>query len=445
MDPVIFLKLAFAPIELLEGFGSHTALLSSTHKFNTHIVLGFSDPNISKGPGVGGVFNAVAPRDDKWQLEVAVELPDLLPAIDGKSEVVLNVRGKDGAVRELCLSNRMSRFHYQDGEESYHALVPRTQPWHGAGRVTGESGSLLDAAEEQLRTVAAMRFDLSGDTTEHAFEASIKGCLRTLFDAINLALDATRDSGIGLTPTSRSFGLESTPSAYVLVSGTGGPQGARLVLNMARVILHPVAIQGEQAARFRAVAEGGIPLGDVDRLIGGARSSWQDGEYEFAFLQAVIAAEIATKRAITAECVRRGVSKNKLDDNRKEMTYSWALNIGLPLCFPSASRPSETLVAAMNAARTKRNDLMHEASFNMNRDELHRLLTDTREYVDALRSAEATSASAMNLANRRTPHGNAVASDDALRERAYYAWLNRGKPGGDDWRDWFDAQRPPVE
>jgi hypothetical protein len=90
---------------------------------------------------------------------------------------------------------------------------------------------------------------------------------------------------------------------------------------------------------------------------------------------------------VRAESIRRGVSKNKLDDNRKEMTYSWALNIGLALCFSPAQRPRDGLIAAMNAARSKRNDLMHEAAFNMTRDELGQLITDTKEYVSALKAA----------------------------------------------------------
>lgn len=30
--------------------------------------------------------------------------------------------------------------------------------------------------------------------------------------------------------------------------------------------------------------------------------------------------------------------------------------------------------------------------------------------------------------------------EDWIRERAYYLWLNRGCPHGEDWRDWFLAK-----
>jgi Protein of unknown function (DUF2934) len=441
MDPVINIELAKAPIEPLLGFDKDTSLLSSAHRFRTHTVLGFCAPDIQKGPDVAGIFNSVQSLDGKWVLEIAVELSDLLPAIDGKSEAVLTAVDRSGIKRQLCLSNRMSRFHYEDRQIPYHALLPRTQTWHGSVQVRGESGVMLVAAEEQLRTMVSMRFQVEGDTTEHAFESSIKRCLQSFFDCINTTLDATRHSGNSFTPITRSVTSDSMSSAYVLMSGSGNPQGAKLVLSGLRVFLYPVEIRDDQAARLRAIVDGSVILSDVDRLIGYAKSSWQDGDYEFAFLQAVIAAEIATTRAIRAECVRRGVSKNKLDDNRKEMTYSWALNLGLPLCFEPQRRPSDALVSAMNAARSKRNDLMHEATFNMARNELRQLIDDTREYVIALRGAKSPDDMGTSPGACGAPVGSEF-TDDQRRERAYFSWLNRGKPNGDDWADWFEAIHP---
>ena len=87
-------------------------------------------------------------------------------------------------------------------------------------------------------------------------------------------------------------------------------------------------------------------------------------------------------------CVRRGVSNKKLKELRKELTYSLALNVHLPLAFTAATRPSSDLVDAMNRARSKRNDLMHEAAFNLSREELGQLLTDTQNFIVALKAAE---------------------------------------------------------
>lgn len=35
----------------------------------------------------------------------------------------------------------------------------------------------------------------------------------------------------------------------------------------------------------------------------------------------------------------------------------------------------------------------------------------------------------------------APSSEDTIRVRAYFLWLERGQPGGDPVRDWLDAER----
>lgn len=394
MDPVIFVGLSMADIMPLSGFSGETRLLSGSHGFRTHTVLGFCAADLRKDASVSGIFSEVPPSNGAWILELAVELVDLLPSIGGKSEAVLDVKGPDGRITKLCLSNRMSRLHFADDAMSHHALIPRTKPWHGAAQVAGKDGKMLPAAEEQLRTMAAMQFPIAGQTAEHAFESSIARSLDTFLYCINVALRAARHCRKGFTPVTRAIRRDSVPAVYILMIGDGKEGGARLALNVSRVSMNPEVFQGEQAERFRELVNGSASLSDVDQLLGEARSSYEDGEYEFAFLQAVIAAEIATTRAVSSECLSRGVSKTKLDDNRKEMTYSWALNIGLPLCYPAERRPKNELIAAMNAARSKRNDLMHEGTFRISRQELGRLLADTDAYIAAIRSAEVPSSAA---------------------------------------------------
>jgi hypothetical protein len=387
MDPVIFIELAIDDIKLLPGFSSETKLLTSTYRIATRTVLAFCARDLHKGPEVSGIFNDVPPLNGSWQLEVGVELADRLPIIDGMSEAILDVKSPDGVMRKLCASNRISRLAYTDGAKSYHTLLPRTQPWHGGAHVSGKDGSLLIATEEQLRTMVSMRFVVGGPTAEAAFESSISNCIDNFFAAINSVLSAVRDCHKGFTPVMRSMRRDSVASVYVLMIGDGLEGIARLGLHGGKMGMVSQVLTADEGKRLRDLVNGTQSLSDVDQLLNEAKSSYEDGEYEFAFLQAVIAAEITTARCVRAECERRGVSKNKLDGNRKEMTYSWALNIGLPLCFPTESRPRPELVTAMNLARSKRNDLMHEGAFSISRHQLGQLLVDTREYINSLRAA----------------------------------------------------------
>jgi len=386
MEPVAFIEIYLPDIEPQQDFAKHTTLLSSPHYFRTHIVLGFL-PGIKKGPELQGIFNDVLPINDTWTLELAVELPDLLPSIDRFSETAIPVRTRQGNDLQICLSNRMSRFHFDNNNVAHQILAPRYLPWHGHVQVTNDCGDKTLAAEELLRTVAAMRFKISGNSTEHAFESCIKHCTNTLFDAINTTLHAVRACRHGSFPGTRSVSDRNVPFVYVLIEGANKKRSTILAMSPSRITIHPDYLNDERADRFRALMNGSIIMDDADRILGEARSSWANGDDEFALLQTVIAAEMATSRTIRTACRRKGISEKRLKDAERDMSYSWALNIGLAFVLDPADMPAAELIAAMNTARTKRNKLMHEATLHANRKEILQLLNDTHDFLAALKQA----------------------------------------------------------
>jgi len=350
-------------------------------------VLAILAPDVQKDASISGVFNEVQPIDGKWFLEVGIELPDLLPAIDGKSEAILTVQGMNGQSRELCLSNRISRFHFEQDGEPWHVLVPRTAPSHGSAEVIPDkkSAARLHAIEEQLRTMAALRLPVEGETAELAFEGSARQCVEELLHCVNKTLQALRQCGAPYSPAFRAVRWDGLGRVYVLMCGKNEPGGGQLAPNAKRVGLNPAVLEGERGILLRDIASGATELDDLDRLLSGARSSLHDGDYEFAFLESVIAAEIATQRCIHRACGDCGVSNKKLKNHNREMTYSWALNVGLPMALHRKCRPSSNLIGCMDRARTKRNDLMHQGEFDMTGDELSELLGKTEEFIRFLK------------------------------------------------------------
>jgi hypothetical protein len=252
------------------------------------------------------------------------------------------------------------------------------------------------AVEEQLHTFAALKAWIDGPSAEAAFESSVKRILGNLAGGINKILLASRESCQSLLPLERRIAVDTIPFVYVLIIGKDGArEGARLVVDLRRASLLAEDLVGDRASRFRSIANGSEIVDDVDRLLGEARSSLLDGELEFSFLQCVIAAEMATTRFVRNECIRRGISKKKLDDLKREMTYSWALNVGLHLCMDPPQAIDAGLVSRMNQARSVRNELMHEASFEMTAGDVRQLVEDTKQYLEVLRrfarrSVEAT-------------------------------------------------------
>jgi hypothetical protein len=384
---LITVRLALPEIKPLDGFASYTTLLTGNHPFRSHEPLFFIADDMKKGPDLGNLFSDVPPKHGALTLELGLVLQDVLPDVDDLSECVLNVRDANGVVRVLCLSNRMSRFHFFDADKAWHCLTPRTVAFSGSAQLRRGNGPFVPAGEELLHTVAAMRFEITGSTAEEAFEANIRSSADSFLTCINVALEAARASRTGFRPVGRSVVWETAPPLYALVSNGNVTSRTLIGLHGARAVLRPAPLVDDDAKSFRGHAAGTEVLTDVDRLLGEAISCWESGEYEFAFLQAVIAAEVETSRIVRAECLKRGISKARLDDTRRELTYSWALNIALPLVFDEPARPSQELIAAMNFARQRRNGLMHEAEFSMTRDEVHSLIQHTKDYIEAIRRA----------------------------------------------------------
>ena len=388
-DQLIAVALSLPEIKPQPGFARHTSLLTASHACRSHVPLMFMASGMKKGADLGTLFADVAPKQGKLTLELGVVLPNVLPDVDNLSECTLKVRALSQIDRDLCLSNRMSRFHFFESEEPWQCLMPRTSNSLSCAKVRRGKGKFVPAIEEVLPTVAAMRFEIAGETAEEAFQANIRASVDDLLACVNVILEAARATSSDYRPISRLLSWDSVASVYALVSNGDRAHIQPVALNGGWLAMRPGTLRDREAVRFRDFGAGTLQLTDVDRLLGEARSSWQTGEYEFAFLQAVIAAEIETRRTVRAECQRRGVSKAKLDDNRRDLTYSWALNIGLPLAFDEPVRPPVDLLAEMNSARRRRNALMHEAAFVMTRDEVRSLIERTREFVSALRTAAA--------------------------------------------------------
>lgn len=390
MEHTLAIKLARPDVIPLEGFSDHTLILTTPRRFHSDVVLGFSDRESIGALAPPREFFPIPSSHEGWNLELAVVLPDLLHRIDGRSEAVLEIADSGGSVRTICLSNRISRFNCVDREgEPFHVLLPRAEPWHGSAAIGAQDDKVL-GIEEQLRTVAAMTFTIQGDTPDQAFESSVSGLIEELFAGINAVLQAMRQSHPETVPNSRSISRYSVHSIYALMYGSSRAEalGAVLMVDPMKGAWYGIDLKAEESGYVRRLLRGEEPLSDVDRIIGEAQSSLQNGELEFALLQAVIAAEICAKRAIHNACLRAGISKKKLKNVGTDMSYSWALNVGLKLAFPPDARPPEDIVEAMDMARDRRNRIMHDGRFSLNRKEVLELLAATRRFVGAIRAGE---------------------------------------------------------
>ena len=104
-----------------------------------------------------------------------------------------------------------------------------------------------------------------------------------------------------------------------------------------------------------------------------------------ALLQMVIAAEIATNRAMKKLLLENGVSNTKLQKYEREMSYAQMLNISLVSLLPKSQKLKDDTLGDLNRARDCRNKLMHEGVMLTDRAELLRLFQSTRDFLEHLK------------------------------------------------------------
>jgi hypothetical protein len=359
---------------------------SSHHDLRGYFFLA---PGLQKDASLGVLFEHVPPRDgNQFQLELGVALPDLFPNVGGQPEFSLMV-SNDTDARELCFSNVMARLRFAKDGQPLHALIPR------GGLPNVRNGKIdfipTDASLELLRTFATSRYDIKGTSAEEAFETHCESCIRDMVERLNRVLKTM--PFVDLTPGrvySVAYSRATMPSFYfILKGGSEDNLGHGWVApHVGRSILNPVDLSAEESTALKDYLTGTQPLDDIQSLLHSARSFVDGGVIEYVLLLSVIAAEVATQRFVQKRLLASAVSKGKLEEAEKDLTYSLMLNVVLFAVTPEDRKPDKELVGKMNRGRGLRNAYMHNGDLPKDHGEVLDIFENTIKYVNYLDQVE---------------------------------------------------------
>ncbi len=365
--------------------GNASWLLSGMSNYHDRRGYFFGAPHLNKDPRLR-ILPAVPARDDgKYQLELGTLLPDLFPNLESRSEYLLSV-SVDRESRALCFSNVMARLRYAKDGESFHALVPRCLL---AKVQRGEVRDIAppDAAVELLRTFVTARYEIDGTSAEAALESHCERCIHDLIERLNRCLKVLPfvDVEIGIYSVAYSRGNLS-PFYFVIKGASDDKLGHGWISpHVGRSILNPSTLSVEQAIILSELLGGTRAINEVESLLHSAQAFLDGGIPEYVLLLSVIAAEVATQQYVHSRLLAANVSKKKLDDVEKDLTYSLMLNVVLFAVAPKDNPPDKQLLGKMNRARTLRNAYMHNAELPCKVDEVAELFEYTKTFVAYLR------------------------------------------------------------
>lgn len=358
-------------------------LLHAIATYKDRSVLAFGGHGTTKHENMGRIAADLKPDDDgTYLLELGAVLADRLPSLNEQQEYCLSVPAVNpGDPKDVCFSNQMVRVRFLRNHDFYHIMCPLYRL-----RTVQEDRALApeNAHVEYLQTVATCRYRVPGSDAEEALSDHLDHCIGDFIGRINRVLAghlmvAAEHAGI-LTP---SYDYGTFDHIYLFMRGADPEvvHGERLILSLFRAALVAQNYDTTVATRFTQYVSGQEAGNDVLRLLRSAKSYIEGGVLHLALLQLAIAAEIATTRYIHAEYIRRGVSKNKLDDRKAEITFSIMLNIELIALAPDGQKPESQLIGQIDRIRRLRNELMHSGSFASSTDDLRKLHEAVRRFV----------------------------------------------------------------
>lgn len=389
--PLIYLRLATPDPKITKGFADKCWLLSACSTYRELELFGFLAEGITKDASVGKICADINPKDDgTFDLELAVILPDLFPNIESKLEYSLQVSDGNGHLESILVSNQMARIRYKRNGQDYQALLPRYKL--GEKEWLQSVGIPDNSPFDLLKTSVAWRTNISGTTAEDAIEMSIEQRIEQFVFLLNQFLNANlaiskEDQPPYLTPV---YSRSTFDFMFFILRGKATDKfcHGRLVGNLKAVTLNPDDVGSTQLPAFLKIASGQESLSVSRALLHSARSFLRTGSLPYSLLQMVVAAEIATSRYVHKRWIETGVSKSKLRDYEKDVTFSQMLNIHIIALTPDDKKPDFTLLGKINLARNLRNDFMHEGTFSAPQDEMEALYNFTKKYLDYIDSLE---------------------------------------------------------
>lgn len=361
-------------------------LLCAFARFPDRKIYAFGARGLTKSDELR-LFENIEPKEGGiYTVELGAILPDRFSSLNGQLDYVVDAVDSDGTVVQVCVSNQMCRLRYKFSEDQFvHALCPR---FRLDEIMTDESLKVPeDTHVEYLSTVVTCRFEILGENANDALEAHLEDCIERMMGVLNRLVSAHLMLSDEHHPTLvPAYDQGSFDYLYFMVEGNdAGQYGAhRITPNVHRSALNVPNYDEEQAERFIAYANGAVQVDEIVRIMKTCRGYLDGGLVEFAMLQLAIAAEKATHRFTSKMFEFSGVSKSKLDDMEKDMTFSRALNVDVMALCPPGFKPDRELIGQIDKVRKYRNEFMHRANFQVAREELRELYAKTEEYIQHL-------------------------------------------------------------
>ena len=108
------------------------------------------------------------------------------------------------------------------------------------------------------------------------------------------------------------------------------------------------------------IRENNFEITTEEELLIKALDEFEDNKnFKYALLDSFISAETAIMKFVNKLKLENGVSKNKLDDYKEEVSISYVINIEIPFLVENLTDDERSVLGRINRVRKIRNDVVH--------------------------------------------------------------------------------------
>lgn len=389
MSKVITIKLAPTIIKrepekfLIDNMFFNTAILQQKD-----VVYGFVPNETMLAPEIENIFSDISPnKDGDFTVELGAELLELYPNFDNCSEYTLFVKNKSEIIQKIYCSNSMARISYFENNENIFVNFSQSNNYEDIK----EFYKFPDSASiEPLKTFLTWQFKIQGTNVPEVFRDYLENRIEEFIYLINeyctfINLQLSEKGELPLVISSYSRYL--IPYFHFIIMGKDQNN-----VSAGRIATHPKGTAYVTNNFDKVETDKLIELFDKsnevklwDLFFISGKSLLLSGQLKSSILALFTCCEIILSMYVHNSLISLGVSKNKLKDNEKNLTFSQMLNVQLIALTPYHSKPNETLVSKINDLRKVRNELVHTGKFELKDSDVNDYLTHVYEFKEFIK------------------------------------------------------------
>lgn len=354
----ISIQLATDEPPLEAGMENWSEFLKFAHRLNLGRVIGNAEAGLYANSKQGELWADLKPQDGVYTFELATELPFYLPTMKGKHEYLVNV----GEV-ELFVCLRMVRVFFGKGLPQESGLAYRLMHRLGLPGLI-EEGKHGELHPIPIKTFISRRFDCKSTSAQEAIQENFLGWRSEIIFQIDHLINAMRatssEAAKFLTPQPS---LAFYPIFWLRAAGADDKTRCEQFMGGFEfgTFTPQSNIKPEDVEKLNGFLKIPEAISSGDHALALARTFCNFGHYELAIVQLCVACEITLSQKYWSFLKGRGVSNSKLNENKKEITFSQLLNVHLfAMRDPSTLADSERILGTINWARKMRNEVVHE-------------------------------------------------------------------------------------